>query len=138
MLPEEGSVDSAARPLAGRAARTASSKDALLREEEGVIVWRGFDPHTVGTEISLARATIAPGTRIAPHWHSQDTVAYLVDGRAVLRSGAELRDVLEMEPGDWLFVPAGLVHDEFTPDDVHGEFLYARDGGGGTTTFLDD
>ncbi len=45
---------------------------------------------------------------------------------------------VEMEPGDWLFVPAGLVHDEDSPDDVHGEFLYARDGGGGTTTFLDD
>jgi hypothetical protein len=42
-----------------------------------------------------------------------------------------------MEAGDWLFVPAGLVHDEFAPDDIHGEFVFARDGGGGTTTFLD-
>jgi uncharacterized RmlC-like cupin family protein len=138
MLPEDHSSDPAAQLLAGRAARTASSKDALLREEDGITVWRGFDPQTVGTGISLARATFAPGTRMAPHWHSQDTVAYLVDGRAVLRSGAEFGDVLEIEPGDWLFVPAGLVHDEFTPDDIHCEFLYARDGAGGTTTFVDD
>jgi uncharacterized RmlC-like cupin family protein len=128
----------AARLLAGRAARTVGSKDALLREEDGITVWRGFDPQTVGTGISLARGMFAPGTHMAPHWHSQDTVAYLVDGRAVIRSGPELRDVLEMKPGDWLFVPAGLVHDEFTPDEVHGEFLYARDGGGGTTTYVEE
>jgi hypothetical protein len=29
------------------------------------------------------------------------------------------------------------VHVEETPDDTHGDFLYARDGGGGTTTYLD-
>jgi uncharacterized RmlC-like cupin family protein len=61
-----------------------------------------------------------------------------VDGRAVFRSGEEFRDVLVMEPGDWLFVPAGLVHDEETPDDIHCEFLYARDGAGGTTTYVED
>ena len=138
MVPEDRSVDSAADPPAGRAARTASSQDAFLREEDGITFWRGFDPPTVGTGVSLARARLAAGTRIPAHWHSQDTVGYLVDGRAVFRSGAGLRDVLVMEPGDWLFVPAGLVHDEETPADVHGEFLYARDGGGGTTTFVDD
>ena len=138
MLPEGGSIDSTAGAPAGRAARLASSQDAFLREEDGITFWRGFDPETLGTGVSLARAKLAAGTRIPPHWHSQDTVAYLVDGRAVFRSGAELSDVLVMEPGDWLFVPAGLVHDEESPDDADGEFLYARDGGGGTTTFVDD
>ena len=138
MLPEDGSIESTADAPAGRAARIASSQDAFLREEDGITFWRGFDPESVGTGVSLARAKLAAGTRIPPHWHSQDTVAFLVDGRAVFRSGAEFSDVLVMEPGDWLFVPAGLVHDEETPDDAHGEFLYARDGGGGTTTFVDD
>ncbi len=43
-----------------------------------------------------------------------------------------------MQAGDWLFVPAGLVHVEETPDDAHGDFLYARDGGGGSTTYVSD
>jgi quercetin dioxygenase-like cupin family protein len=92
----------------------------------------------VGTEISLARARAEAGTRIPAHWHSQDTVAYLMDGRAVFRTGEGLNEVRVMEAGEWLFVPAGLVHEEESPDDVHFDFLYARDGGGGTTTFLDD
>lgn len=138
MLPDDGSIDSTAHAPTGRAPRTASSQDAFLREEDGITFWRAFDPETVGTGVSLARAKLAAGTRIPPHWHSQDTVGYLVDGRAVFRSGAGFRDVLVMEPGDWLFVPAGLVHDEETPDDIHCEFIYARDGAGGTTTFVDD
>ena len=80
---------------------------------------------------STHQATLFPYTTLFRSRH-------LVDGRAVFRSGPDLGDVHEMAPGDWLFVPAGMVHVEQTPDDVHGEFLYARDGGGGTTTYLDE
>jgi quercetin dioxygenase-like cupin family protein len=138
MLPEDEPIDSAATVRAGRAARFASSADSALGEEDGIAFWRGFDPSIAETGVFLARAKAAAGTRIPPHWHSQDTVAYLLDGRALFRSGDGLSEVHEMEAGDWLFVPAGMVHAEETPDDVHGDFLYARDGGGGTTTYLDD
>jgi hypothetical protein len=43
-----------------------------------------------------------------------------------------------MSPGDWLFVPAGMVHVEETPADSHGDFLYARAGAGGETTYLEN
>jgi uncharacterized RmlC-like cupin family protein len=121
-----------------RSALLTTAAAAGLGEEDGIAFWRGFDPAIVGTAVFLARARADAGTEIPPHWHSQDTVAYLVDGRAIFRSGPDLADVHEMGPGDWLFVPAGMVHVEQTPDDVHGEFLYARDGGGGTTTYLDE
>ena len=121
-----------------RSAHLATAATAALGEEDGIAFWLGFDPAAVGTKVFLARARAEAGTLIPPHWHSQDTVAYLVDGRAVFRSGPDLADVHEMSPGDWLFVPAGMVHTEQTPDDVHGDFLYARDGGGGTTTYLDE
>jgi uncharacterized RmlC-like cupin family protein len=138
VLPDDGSTESATPVPAGRAARFANGADSALGEEDGIGFWLGFDPSIVGTGVFLARAKAAAGTRIPPHWHSQDTVAYLMDGRAIFRSGEGLREVHEMEAGDWLFVPAGMVHEEETPDDVHGDFLYARDGGGGTTTYLDD
>ena len=138
MVPEELSAQSAAHPAAEPALQITGGAGSVLREEDGIVVWRGFDPATVGTEISLARARAEAGTRIPAHWHSQDTVAYLMEGRAVFRTGEGLREVRVMEAGEWLFVPAGLVHEEESPDDVHFDFLYARDSGGGTTTFLDD
>jgi quercetin dioxygenase-like cupin family protein len=137
VLPEDRSIDPPLPPQSGRTARTASAADTSLGEEDGVAFWLGFDPSNIGTAVFLARARAAAGTRIPPHWHSHDTIAYLMNGRCVFRSGVDLADVHEMEPGDWLFVPAGLVHVEETPDDTHGDFLYARDGGGGTTTYLD-
>jgi uncharacterized RmlC-like cupin family protein len=115
----------------------ASSADAFIGNDEGIDFWRGFDCHDVGTQAFLARARCAAGTRIPPHWHSEDTVAFLADGKAVFRSGENLADVHELSAGDWLFVPAGMVHVEETPDDSHGDFLYARSGAGGETTYLD-
>ena len=91
-----------------------------------------------GTQAFLARARCAPGTRIPPHWHSEDTIAYLAEGKAVFRSGDDLADVHEMSAGDWLFVPAGMVHVEETPADSSGDFLYARAGAGGDTTYLEE
>ncbi len=133
MLPDNQTVS----PAAG-GARFVAASDAYAGEEDGIAFWRAFDPSALGSAVFLARARCAPGTRIPPHWHSQDTVACLVEGRAVFRTGADLEHVQEMAAGDWLFVPAGLVHVEETPDDVHGDFLYARDGAGGSTTYVDD
>lgn len=90
------------------------------------------------TPVFLARARVAARTRIPAHWHIHDTIACLVEGRALLRSGDGMADVHEMSADDWLFVPAGLVHAEENPDDVHGDFLYARDGAGRSTTYVSD
>lgn len=139
MLPPDQSQESSARSEADElSAQVVASSDAALGEDDGITFWRGFDPASVPTGVFLARARAAPGTRIRPHWHSQDTIAYLLDGRAVFRSGSNLEHVHTLHAGDWLFVPAGLVHVEETPDDVHGDFLYARDGGGGSTTYVSD
>lgn len=121
-----------------RDATIVTSDASFIADEDGIAFWRGFDPSELGTEVFMARAVAQPGTEIPPHTHTVDTVAYLVSGRAVFKSGNDLEHVHVLEPGDWLFVPAGMVHVEATPDDVHAEFLYARDGKGGATTYLDE
>lgn len=123
---------------AAKSAHLLRADEAFVGSDNGIEFWRGADSHALGTQAFLARARCAPGTRIPPHWHTEDTVAYLADGKAVFRSGEDLRDVYEMNAGDWLFVPAGLVHVEETPDDSHGDFLYARAGAGGETTYLEE
>jgi uncharacterized RmlC-like cupin family protein len=138
VLPDDRATTPTTAAAAERTALLTTAAAAAMGAEDGIAFSMGFDPATIATKVFLARARAEAGTLIPPHWHSHDTVAYLVDGRAVFRSGPDLADVHEMAPGDWLFVPAGMVHVEQTPDDVHGDFLYARDGGGGTTTYLDE
>lgn len=123
---------------ARRSAQTTPEADSLVADEDGLQVWRGIDPEAVGTEVFLARAVAAAGTHIPPHTHTADTVAYLASGRATFRSGQNLEDTHELVAGDWLFVPAGMVHVEETPADSAAEFLFARDARGGVTTYLDE
>jgi uncharacterized RmlC-like cupin family protein len=123
---------------ADKSARLITSDEAFLGTDDGIDFWRGIDSHAVGTQAFLARARCRPGTRIPPHWHTEDTIAYLCAGKAVFRSGADLSEVHEMSAGDWLFVPAGMVHVEETPDDANGDFLYARAGRGGDTIFVEN
>jgi uncharacterized RmlC-like cupin family protein len=131
-------IPSAARDEAPGGARVVSADEAFLGSDDGIEFWRGVDSEAAGTQAFLARARCGPGTRIPPHWHSEDTIAYLAEGKAVFRSGDDLADVHELSPGDWLFVPAGMVHVEETPADSSGDFLYARAGAGGDTTYLED
>ena len=131
-------IPSAGRDGASDRARLVSADAAFLGSEEGIEFWRGVDSEAQGTQAFLARARCAPGTRIPPHWHSEDTIAYLAEGKAVFRSGDDLADVHEMGAGDWLFVPADMVHVEETPADSSGDFLYARAGAGGDTTYLEE
>lgn len=133
-MPEQDETSTGDTPES----RVARADDALWVDEGGVRLWRGFDPAEVGTQVFLARARCEPGTTIPPHWHTVDTIAYLADGGAIFRTGADLEQVIEMAAGDWLFVKAGVVHTEETPPDTHCDFLYARDGRGGTTTYVDD
>ena len=134
MVPDELSRANDDR---GRAARLVKAADAESDESDGIAFSRGIDPDEVGTDVFLARAHCRPGTRIPPHWHTEDTVAYLASGKAVFRSGDDLEDIHPMAPGDWLFVPAGMIHVEETPEDSAGDFLYARSGKGGQTTYVD-
>ena len=122
---------------AGRLAQLVTSDEAFVGVEDGIELWHGIDSRAADTQAFLARAHCAPGTRIPPHWHTEDTIAYLAAGKAVFRSGEALSDVHEMVAGDWLFVPAGMVHVEETPADSHGDFVYARAGQGGETTYID-
>jgi quercetin dioxygenase-like cupin family protein len=71
---------------------------------------------------------------IPPHHHTCDTIAYLIRGRAAFSSGDERA---EMEPGDFVYVGAGVVHSEETIGDEAAEFVLARDSVDGQTIPVD-
>lgn len=74
MIPSTASGDGA------KDARLVTSDEAFLGSEDGIEFWRGVDSTAAGTQAFLARARCAAGTRIPPHWHTEDTIAYLLDG----------------------------------------------------------
>jgi uncharacterized RmlC-like cupin family protein len=63
--------------------------------------------------------TIQPDAKTGPHHHgSLESVIYVVSGRARMRWGAQLEFVAEAGPGDFIYVPPFVPHQEInaSPD----------------------
>ena len=58
-------------------------------------------------------ATIAPGAKTGAHHHGElESVIYVIRGRARMRWGNHLEYVAEAGPGDFIFVPPYVPHQE--------------------------
>ncbi len=69
---------------------------------------------SVGAEkIWAGRVTIQPGAQTGPHHHGHlESVIYVVHGRARMRWGDRLEFASEAGPGDFIFVPPHVPHQE--------------------------
>ena len=117
-------------------AKVVKPGDLVLEPATG-IEW-AVSPELVGSKaLVFGVARVPGGMRIPAHYHTSDTAAYLLRGRAALRTGEALGDRLEAVAGDYLYVGAGVIHDEETLGDEVAEFLMARDEQGGETIPVD-
>lgn len=105
--------------------------------EHGVRIVPGnqLDPNTAQTpgmhrEAAISRAqvgaekiwagtvTIEPGARTGPHHHGAlESVIYVVSGRARMRWGERLEFIAEAGPGDFIYVPPYVPHQEINAAD---------------------
>ena len=96
-----------------------------------------FTEPSAPEELVLGRFSTGPGFKIPPHHHTCNTICYLVRGRAVFEIGPDLKERIEMSPGDYALIDSGIVHTEATIGDEEAEFILARDHAGGDTVPVD-
>jgi uncharacterized RmlC-like cupin family protein len=77
----------------------------------------GVSHDLVGSERLWAGVLLAePNTASPVHHHGHvETVAYVVTGRSRLRWGSRLEYEEELEPGDFVFIPPYMPHQEINP-----------------------
>ena len=112
------------------------AREAPRWKHDGVRVIKGdaLDPSTAQTPgmyrqaaISAARVgarkiwagtvSIAPDAKTGVHHHGElESVIYVVSGRARMRWGERLEFVAEAGPGDFIFVPPFVPHQEINAD----------------------
>ncbi|WP_432489415.1 cupin domain-containing protein [Kineococcus sp. SYSU DK018] len=69
--------------------------------------------HTPATRIWFGKVSNEPGYRSLPHHHGEaETGGYVLTGRARIYFGEEFRDFVDMEAGDFVFVPPFVPHVE--------------------------
>jgi uncharacterized RmlC-like cupin family protein len=83
---------------------------------------------------------IQPGAQTGVHHHGTlETVLYVVRGRARMRWGEQLEFCAEAGPGDFLFVPPHVPHQESNASDTEVlECVLVRSDGDATTFNLDE
>jgi uncharacterized RmlC-like cupin family protein len=91
----------------------------------------GVAASTVGAEkIWVGHVTMKPGAVSGVHHHGHvESSIYVIAGRARFRFGSKLEREVEAGPGDFVYVPPELVHQEMNLDpSAPVEMIVARDG----------
>ncbi len=86
--------------------------DSGFSGKQGFSYFAGISQETAGsTGICMHMLTIPPGGRAKPHLHeAHETTIYVISGQAGMWYGEGLQKYLEMQAGEFLYIPAGMPH----------------------------
>lgn len=90
----------------------------------------GIALETAGSErLWMGYVTMKGGAKSGAHHHGRcGSGIYIVKGRARFRWGERLENIAEAGPGDFIYVPPHLIHQEINPSGEEPiEMIVARD-----------
>ena len=88
------------------------SEDGATGQSGGAVRITGVGPqNTPAKRIWFGKASNEPGFRSLPHHHGEaESGVYLLSGRARIYFGADYQEFVEMNAGDFAFVPPHMPH----------------------------
>ena len=122
---EEGAVMSDVRVI------KPDQRDPGTAQTPGMTRLAGVSAATCGSGgVWMGQFTNEPGFRSGAHHHGTvESAIYVLSGMLRMRWGDHLEHSSEASAGDFIFVPAGLVHQEINTSDVEGVVgILARGG----------
>ena len=77
----------------------------------------GVSAENTGSQgICMHMVIIPPGGRANTHLHeNHETAIYLIQGKAGMWYGENLSEHLDVETGEFLYIPAGIPHQPYNP-----------------------
>lgn len=104
--------------------------DPNRETSRGVVAGAEISQATTGaTGVYMGRCRVPAGARSQPHYHERcESALYMISGRLEVCWGDRLEDVVEVGPGDMLFVPPRETHLLRNPSQEEpAEYVVARD-----------
>lgn len=85
---------------------------AKYRSEQGSDYEPGISAETVGSKVVfLGMVTLPAGARTRAHVHERhETALYLLDGELEIWTGDQLQHHEVVQPGDYIYIPANVLH----------------------------
>ena len=86
--------------------------ESIYEGKQGFSYFEGISTQSVGSAcICMHLLTIPPGVRANAHLHeNHETAIYVMSGRARMWYGEGLVDQMDVEAGNFLYIPAGVPH----------------------------
>lgn len=93
-------------------------ESGLTGQSSGATRIAGVSPqHTPARRLWFGKVSNEPGFRSVPHHHGEaETGGFVLSGRARIYFGVKFQDYIDMEEGDWVFVPPFMPHVECNLD----------------------
>jgi uncharacterized RmlC-like cupin family protein len=93
---------------------TAAERSTDTPQTPGLLREVAFDSRNPDARVlSGFVSRVQPGAATAAHHHGdQETILYVLTGRARFRWGPRLENVTEAGEGDFVFIPAEIIHQE--------------------------
>jgi uncharacterized RmlC-like cupin family protein len=87
--------------------------------KQGLDYFSGVSAETAGAEgICMHLLEMPPGASAKPHYHeAHETAIFVLEGSGEMRYGPELEHLMHFEPGDFVYIPAGVPHQPYNPSD---------------------
>ena len=98
-----------------------------FRGKQGLDYRAGVSAESAGaTAICMHLLEIPPGESAKPHYHvAHETAIFALEGVAEMRHGPKLEQVMRIEAGDFVYIPAKMAHFAMSKGEtvvqLHGE-----------------
>ena len=95
---------------------------------QGLDYFEGVSAETAGARgLCMHLLEMPPGAAALPHLHeAHETAIYMLGGRAKMRYGEGFGRELELQAGDFLYIPAGMPHQPYNASDEPCRAVIAR------------
>ncbi len=101
--------------------------ETVNKSDHGLMREFGVSGATSGSQhLSMAFGIVPPGTKSTRHYHPFETAVYVISGRARAYFGPNDEHWVDVAAGDFIYIPAGMIHSTENTGDTPVEYILAR------------
>lgn len=101
--------------------------ETVNKSDHGLIREFGVSASTSGSQaLSMAYGMVPAGSKSKRHYHPFETAVYVISGQARAYFGPNDERWEDVAKGDFLYIPAGMVHSTENTGDSPVEYILAR------------
>ena len=101
--------------------------ETVNKSDHGLIREFGISAATSGTRhLSMAFGSVPAGSKSTRHYHPFETALYVISGSARAFFGANDERWEDVSAGDFLYIPAGMIHSTQNTGGGAVEYILAR------------